>query len=351
LVLGGLVVIHLFFPNIFTNKAEATAVDVRSWLSSLEDDHLMGDDLEQTVANFLAAGEAPFDLQALGKSARKQLDQDQMSLGDDVAFARLGFLEDEDYDRLAREDEDYERLDREGAIDKLLTSKEGHPSVSSIEFAVLDRLRLGSFTSEERTLIADKAIALLNPADEFDGRAAVNIVRILDHLGLAERSEELAPSIDRLLKATWIRGEHLYMACFATYDAGPYETEFRAQYRDDYGIRSGLWRESTSRSIWLMSRFGVPDWLGASDLGALDAFLRKESRYILGVKFRVHTRGPLDLRCSEAASARALLHTLPGWKAAEPKLSNDLRVLIASVLMAAFSVILTWRASQETPAA
>jgi hypothetical protein len=57
------------------------------------------------------------------------------------------------------------------------------------------------------------------------------------------------------------------------------------------------------------------------------------------------------LRCSEAASARALLHTLPGWKAAEPKLSNDLRVLIASVLMAAFSVILTWRASQETPAA
>jgi hypothetical protein len=59
----------------------------------------------------------------------------------------------------------------------------------------------------------------------------------------------------------------------------------------------------------------------------------------------------LNFWCSEAASARALLHTLPGWKAAEPKLSNDLRVLIASVLMAAFSVILTWRAPKETPAA
>jgi hypothetical protein len=336
-VLGAsaLVVAHFFFPD----KAEATAVDVRSWLSSLEDDGIAGADLEQTVTNFLAAGEAPFDLQALENRARKQLDQDPLFVHSSWAldFARLGFFT----------DEDYERLDHERAMDELLSSKANFGALPGIELAILDRLRLGSFTSEERTLIADKVIAILNLADRGARQAAVNIIHILDHLELSARSTELAPTIDRILRATWVRGDWRHRAGFLPYGGD------NSGNVDAVSPGYTLQDRDMSSSIWLMGRFGVPDWLSASDLGALDAFMGDWSEYPLGSRWN-NTRGPLNFGCSEAASARALLHTLPGWKAAEsmlPKQSNVLRVLIAYLLMAAFSVILTWRASQETPAA
>jgi hypothetical protein len=322
---------------------EATPEDVRSWMSTYEDGSRV-EDLDQTVTNFLAAADAPFDLQTLGRVARERLDR-EFAQGDlntlyASAFARLGFLEDQDYRHLVDQ----------RAIDELLSSKpmsrRGEHAVS----AILAHLRFDSFTLEERKLIADKAMATLDPADQYANAEHVQwIVHLLDTLDLSERLDELAPAVDQVLQATWCRTVNGEEAAFS-----PYRDNIK---RDESGESAEtrltfVWGHATSISVWLMSRFGFPGWMSASDIGALDAYLSYKSHY--------YSRSGISPYEAETASARALLHTTKAWAEVQAEVERGrslpynlfrLRAVIAAVLLAAFSVLLTWRAPEELPAA
>ena len=343
LVGGGimsLMIVALQFSPL--TKTEATPEDVRVWLATYSDGSRV-EDLDQTVTNFLAAAEAPFDLQTLGRVARERLDR-EFAQGDfntlyAPAFARLGFLEDQDYRQL---------VDQQ-AIDKLLSSKPMSRRDEHVVSAILAHLRFDSFTLEERNLIADKAMATLDPANLFGNAEHVQwIVHLLDTLDLSERLDELAPAVDEVLQATWCRTVHGEEAAFSTYrdhierDESGESVEKRLTF---------VWGHATSTSVWLMSRFGFPGWMSASDIGALDVYLSDKSHY--------YPRSGISPYDAETASARALLHTTKAWAEAQAEVERGrslldnlfrLRVVIAAVLLVAFSVLLTWRAPEELPA-
>jgi hypothetical protein len=344
LVMGGLAVCAIVgFQFIPQGKTEATPEDVRAWLATYADGSRV-QYLDQTVTNFLAAAEAPLDLESLGRAARERLDR-ELELGtfNDLymsAFASLGFLEDQDYERFVDQRD----------IDKLLSSARIRGGGEHVVPAILAHLRFESFTPEERNLIADKAIATLDPANQYANIDEVQwIVRLLDSLDLSDRLHELAPAVDEVLQATWCRTVNGEAAAFSTYrgnierdeDGEPTETRL-----------TSVWGPATSTSVWLMSRLGFPEWMSASDIGALDAYLSDTAHY--------YVTGEIRFDHAEAVSARLLLHTTKAWAETQAELESDrslphdlfrLRAVIAAVLLAAFSVILTWHAPKELPAA
>jgi len=343
LLMGGLAIcaiVGLQFIPLGTK--EATPEDVRSWLSTYEDGSRV-EDLDQTVTNFLAAAEAPFDLQTLGRVARERLDR-ELAQGNfntlyGSAFARLGFLEDQDYRHFVDQ----------RVIDKMLSSTRTFRIGEHVVPAILAHLRFDSFTLEERNLIADKAMATLDPANQYANAEHVQwIVHLFDTLDLSERLDELAPAVDEVLQATWCRTVNGEEAAFSTYrdnierDESGESVEKRLTF---------VWGHATSTSVWLMSRFGFPGWMSASDIGALDAYLSDKSHY--------YPRSGISPYDAETASARALLHTTKAWAEVQAEversrsLTNNLfrlRAVVAAVLLAAFSVLLTWRAPEELPA-
>ena len=138
-------------------------------------------------------------------------------------------------------------------------------------------------------------------------------------------------------------------ACFT-----PYPTSAK---RDEDGAitetsASSVWGDATSRAVYLMKRLGVPEFLSASDLAALDAYLLGESHQFEWSEItRYH---------AEAVSARTLLHTLAEWESAgtEPALDEysvqnvlEFRVVIAAALFVIFSLLLTLRAPRESAVA
>jgi hypothetical protein len=323
---------------------EGTPESVRARLSTYEDTDDIKD-LDQTMTNFIAAGEDPFDLQTLGRAARIQLDR-ELERGDfnshnGSAFARLGFLEDPDYRHFVNQME----------IDEALSSKPIKPyRLNSLMPAILGHLRFGSFTLEERNLIADNAIAGLEPDRPYSNANAKNlkpIVHLLDMLDLPERLDELAPAVEQLLQASWCRTVNGEKAAFSS---SPNSID-RDENGDSAETRLGFsWGHTTSISVWLMSRFGVPAWMTAGDLQALDTYLSYESYYFV-------IFSGLDPHEAEATSARTLLHTTKAWANTQPRPRSlphtlfRLRAVIAAVLLAAFSVFLTKRAPEELPAA
>jgi len=343
LLMGGLAIcaiVGLQFIPLGTK--EATPEDVRSWLSTYEDGSRVGD-LDQTVTNFLAAAEAPFDLQTLGRVARERLDR-ELAQGNfntlyGSAFARLGFLEDQDYRHFVDQ----------RVIDKMLSSTRTFRIGEHVVPAILAHLRFDSFTLEERNLIADKAMATLDPANQYANAEHVQwIVHLFDTLDLSERLDELAPALDEVLQATWCRTVNGEEAAFSTYR----DTIERDESGGSLETRlTFVWGHATSTSVWLMSRFGFPEWMSASDLGALDAYLSDKSHY--------YPRSGISPYDAETASARALLHTTKAWAEVQAEVERSrslpynlfrLRAVIAAVLLAAFSVLLTWRAPEELPA-
>jgi len=323
-------------------ETEATPEDVRVWLATYADGSRVGD-LDQTVTNFLAAAEAPFDLQTLGRVARERLDR-ELAQGNfntlyGSAFARLGFLEDQDYRHFVDQ----------RVIDKMLSSTRTFRIGEHVVPAILAHLRFDSFTLEERNLIADKAMATLDPANQYANAEHVQwIVHLFDTLDLSERLDELAPSVDAILEATWCRTVNGEEAAFSTYRDNIKRDENGESARTRLTF---VWGHATSISVWLMSRFGFPDWMSASDIGALDTYLGYKSHY--------YPRSGIDPYDAEAASARALLHTTKAWAAVQAEVERGrslpynlfrLRAVIAAVLLAAFSVLLTWRAPEELPA-
>lgn len=338
---GRIIFAILLVQSTPISGTDGTPESVRTWLGTYEDASDI-EDLDQTVTNFTAAGEGPFDLQTLGRAARKQLDRELERGNFDSlngsAFARLGFLEDPDYQHF---------VDRQ-LMDEVLSSKALAPSrIGDLMPAILAHLRFGSFTLEERNLIADKAIAGLDPASPSANAEDLKpIVHLLDTLDLPERLDELAPAVDQILQATWCRTVNGEEGAFSSY---PQDID-RHENGDSAETRLGFsWRHPTSISVWLMSRFGFPEWLSASDLGALDTYLSNESYYFV-------IFAGLAPPEAEATSARTLLHTTKAWANAQaetrslPHTLFRLRAVIAAVLLAAFSVFLTKRAPEELPA-
>ncbi len=330
------------FQFIPLSQKEATPEAVRAWLSTYEDGSRV-DDLDQTVVNFLAAAEAPFDLKSVGRAARERLDRELESYAFSPlyasAFARLGFLEDEDYRHFVDQ----------RAIDKLLSPARMSRNGEQVMPAILAHLRFDSFTPEERNLIADKAIATLDPSNQYANAEHLQwIVHLLDALDLPGRLDELAPALDEVLQATWCRTVNGEEAAFSTYRNNIERDESGGSLETRLTF---VWGHATSISVWLMSRFGFPEWMSASDLGALDAYLSDKSHY--------YPRSGISPFDAETASARALLHTTKAWAAVQAEVESSrslfknlfrLRAVIAAVLLAAFSVLLTWRAPEELPA-
>ena len=344
LLMGGLAWCAIVgFQFIPLSQQEATPEAVRAWLSTYEDGSRV-EDLDQTVTNFLAAAEAPFDLRALGRAGRERLDREfESGIFNSLyasAFARLGFLEDEDYRHFVDQ----------RVIDKLLSPTRMSRNGEHLMPEILAHLRFDSFTPEERNLIADKAIATLDPTNQYANAEHLQwIVHLLDALELSGRLDELAPALDEVLQATWCRTVNGEEAAFSSYrdnierDENGGSSETRLTF---------IWGHATSISVWLMSRFGFPEWMSASDLGALDAYLSDKSHYYPGSGI-----SPFE---AETASARTLLHTTKAWAEAQAEVERGrslphtlfrLRAVIAAVLLAAFSVFLTWRAPEELPAA
>ncbi|MDP6780021.1 MAG: hypothetical protein QGI83_24920, partial [Candidatus Latescibacteria bacterium] len=343
LLMGGLAVCAIVgFQFMPLGQKEATPEAVRAWLSTYEDGSRV-EDLDQTVINFLAAAEAPLDLRALARAGRERLDR-ELEHGTfnslyASAFARLGFLEDEDYRHFVDQ----------RAIDKLLSPARMSRNGEHVMPEILAHLRFDSFTLEERNLIADKAMATLDPANQYANAEHLQwIVHLLDALDLPGRLDELAPAVDEILQATWCRTVNGEEAAFSTYrdnierDESGESVEKRLTF---------VWGHATSTSVWLMSRFGFPEWMSASDLGALDAYLSDKSHY--------YPRSGISPFEAETVSARALLHTTKAWAAVQAEVESSrslfnnlfrLRAVIAAVLLAAFSVLLTWRAPEELPA-
>ena len=324
-------------------EREATTADVRAWIAGYEDAE-RAQDLDQTVTNFYAAGEAPFELEVLGRAARERLDR-ELKPGTFNSlyappFARWGFFE----------DEDYEHYENERVIRDLLSPKKRIINGEHYLPELLAHLRFDSFTLEERSLIADKAIEALDPKDQYaNAEDVLWIIHFLDALELSERVHELTPATHEILESTWCRIVSGKEAAFA-----PYKESIE---RDEEGAVSEtrlsfVWLDDTSISVYLMKRMGAPEWLKPNDLTALDAYLWKES----------HHYGMDDISgpyAAAAVSARALLHTLPAWESSRAERELDeyslkalfrLRAVIAAALLVVFSLLLTLRAPKEAQA-
>lgn len=348
LLLGGSVLVAMVLGLLLSeNKKEATYDDVRAWIASYE----AGEDdedrcyevprVERVVTNFYAAGEPPFDLKVLGRAAREGLKGALKTKSFNIlcasSFARLGFLEDADYENFIDEDE----------VDAMLSSRRMSRAGDHDLPALLAHLHFGSLSYQERHLIADKAIATLDPTRKLANTEDVLwIIHYLDALDLSERVQELGQPAHEILERTWCRVVSGKEACFT-----PYPTSAK---RDEEGAitetrASSVWGDTTSRAVYLMKRLGVPEFLSASDLAALDSYLLGESHQFEWSEIR---RDHAD-----AVSARTLLHTLPEWENAGTKPALDeylvqrileFRVVIAAALLVIFSLLLTLRAPRES---
>jgi hypothetical protein len=168
-------------------------------------------------------------------------------------------------------------------------------------------------------------------------------VRVLDVLGFPDRARELQSAADEILRATWVLEDDEEEGAFAPFSIG--------LERDETGLARAdrltfVWGDSTAQSVWIMNRLGVPQWMSAKDLGVLDAYLERTSRY--------YGFSGIDKYDAEPAAAQALMHTFPEWKAAQAELAPtifgtfyDLRALLAAVLLVAFTITLTWMAPEE----
>jgi len=351
LLLGGSVLFATVLGLSRTNdKKAATYEDVRAWIASYE----AGEDdedrcyevprVERIVTNFYAAGKLPFDLRVLGRAAREGL-KGALKSGSfntlcAASFARLGFLEDADYENFIDED----------AVEAMLSSRRMHLAGDHDLPALLAHLHFESLSYQERHLIAGKAIATLDPTRNLaNTKDVLWIIHYLDALGLSERVQELAQPAHEILKRTWCRVVSGKEACFT-----PYPTS--AERDEDGAITetstSSAWGEATSRAVYLIKRLGVPEFLSASDLAALDAYLLDNSRQF--------EQSEIRRSHAEAVSARTLLHTLPEWEepGTEPVFDEysvqrilEFRVAIAAALLVIFSLLLTLRAPRESAVA
>jgi hypothetical protein len=347
LLLGGSVLVAMVLVLSQTGgKKEATYDDVRAWIASYE----AGEDdedrcyevprVERVVTNFYAAGEPPFDLEVLGRAAREGLKSSLKTKSFNTlcaaSFARLGFLDDADYENFIDEDE----------VEAMLSSRRMISGEHHLP-ALLAHLHFGPLSYQERHLIADKAIATLDPTRKLaNAKDVLWIIHYLDALDLSERVQELKQPAHEILERTWCRVVSGKEACFT-----PYPTSAK---RDEDGAitetrASSVWGGATSRAVYLMKRLGVPEFLRASDLAALDAYLLGESYQFEWSEIRRDQ--------AEAVSARTLLHTLPEWESAgtEPALDEysvqrilEFRVVIAAALLVIFSLLLTLRAPRES---
>ena len=97
-----------------------------------------------------------------------------------------------------------------------------------------------------------------------------------------------------------------------------------------------------------MKRYGVPDGI---DLHALYAFLADIALYYPPDE----GEESYDSNAALAAAARSNLHTLPEWTTPPVEQTNALtwlyryRIFLGGLLVAAFCVIVTWRAPVATP--
>jgi hypothetical protein len=348
LLLGGSILVAMVLGlSLAGGKKEATYDDVRAWVASYE----AGEDdedrcyevprVERVITNFYAAGEPRFDLKVLRRAAREGLEvafkTGSFNTLCAASFARLGFLEDADYENFIDEDE----------VETMLSSRRMISGDHDLP-ALLAHLHFGSLSYQERHLIADKAIATLDPTRRLaNAKDVLWIIHYLDALDLSERVQELEQPAHEILKRLWCRVVSGKEACFTAYPTSAKRDEDGAITETS---ASSVWGDATSRAVYLMKRLGVPEFLSASDLAALDAYLLGESHQFEGSEItRYH---------AEAVSARTLLHTMPGWESSRAeegaideftvKRILEFRVVIAAALLVIFSLLLTLRAPSST---
>ncbi len=321
-----------------TGKSPTSPEDVNQWLSSLDDTSQINQ-VELIASNMEAAGELSFDPKALRSAAKRRLDEEipgrSFNLLYAAALMELGCFEEEHYRALVNP-EAIERYTR-SAVPMANNARHLLP-------VLMAELHLGSVSMEQREAIASRVIAAVDPDHKYAHAEDVFCaVRVLDVLGLSDRATELQPAADAILRATWVLEDDEEEGAFASFSIG--------LERDETGLARAdrltfVWGHATAESIWIMNRLGVPQWMSARDLGVLDAYLERTSRY--------YGFSGIDAYDAEPAAAQALMHALPEWKAAQAELEPtilgtfyDLRALLAAVLLAAFSIILTWMAPEE----
>ncbi len=319
-------------------KMPTSLEDVNQWLSSLDDTSQINQ-VQLVVSNMETAGELSFDSKTMKAAAKQRLDKEILDGSFNFLYAaalmELGCFEEEHYGALANPE----------AIGRYTRS--ATPMAANAEHllpVLMAELHLGSISMEQREAIAGRVIAAVDPGYKYaNSKDLFYAVRVLDVLGLSDRATELQSASDEILRATWVLENNEEESAFATYSTSLVYDETGLARADRLTF---VWGHSTAQSIWIMNRLGVPQWMSARDLTVLDAFLARTSRHygMMGIN-------EFD---AEPAAAQALLHTLPEWKAARAELVPtilgtfyDLRALLAAVLLAAFSIILTWMAPEE----
>jgi|GEM_PF-4585561 hypothetical protein len=329
-------VLALHFGPI--GKIPTSLEDVNQWLSSLDDTSQINQ-VQLVVSNMETASELSFDSQTLKAAAKQRLDNEILGGSFNHLYAaalmELGCFEEEHYRAVANP----EKIGRYTRSEAPTSSRAEH-----LLPAIMAELHLGSISTEQREAIAGRVIAAVAPGYKYaNSKDLFYAVRVLDVLGFSDRATELKSASDEILRATWVLEDDEQEGAFATYSASLEYDETGLARADRLTF---VWGHATAQSIWIMNRLGVPRWMSARDLGVLDAYLARTSRH-----YGISGLNEYD---AEPAAAQALLHTLPEWKAARAELVStilgtfyDLRALLAAVLLAAFSTILTWMAPQK----
>jgi hypothetical protein len=165
---------------------------------------------------------------------------------------------------------------------------------------------------------------------------------MLEFLGAHERAAELAPLAHAALRATWTPDNSARQAAFPAWPELQERTEAGEPNETNLTF---VWLDSTATAVEAMARWGLPKVAEEAtpvDLRLLAAYLEDMAH--------VYPTAGIDDHAAVAAAALARMQVLPEYaeQLQEPIDLFDLlysqRLLLATALLAATSVLATWRA-------
>ncbi len=165
---------------------------------------------------------------------------------------------------------------------------------------------------------------------------------MLEFLGAHERAEELAPLAHAALQATWTPNNSGDQAAFP---ASPELQERTEAGELDEETLTFVWLDSTATAVEAIARWGLP----VASEGGTPLDLRRLAAYLEDMA-RVYRTAGIDGRAALAAAALARMQAFPeyeeqiGQSVGVLELLYGQRLLLATALLAALSVLATWRA-------
>ena len=281
-------------------------------------------ELVEMLAHARSSEESLVDTSQLEASFARELEArgDAASELEFWSAGLAGLLSPEGVQRFRDEDEERRLLER--------SSRVHH--VRHACLPILAKLQAGGWSETERATVAERL--LVEEGLERDSSLELLCrAELLERLGQGERTSELAPAVERLLRSTWVADPGEPGGSFAS--SSERADDLRADARQrEFGVYEQVIASSTA--VRLIDRFGAPAEI---DLDRLDRFLRRASRHGSG------SPGSSQLL---AASTRGHLRALRGEPTSTSSTTFDWllekRVYLALMLLTLACVVVTLRA-------